>query len=557
MYSNKKIVQSLGEILKAKGICYIVFSPGSRNAPMIVQFTQQTAFKTYSIVDERCAGFFALGMAQSLKNPVVINCTSGSAAANYYPAVTEAFYQDIPLIILTADRPKEIIDLFEGQAIRQENFFQNHTVKSVQLTEEESERGLWYNERLVNEALNEALLRQKPVHINIPLSEPLYGTTDQLQTQPKVIDIPNTTFLIDENTLESYQEIWARSKRKMILVGQNNSNQQLEKILSALSHDPSVVILTETLANVHHTGFIPHIDRIVIPMKEQEWRSFQPEILLTVGKNIISKRIKTLLRSLPLSHHWHVETNREHNPDTYYRLTSYWTVPPEDFLERLQETRNAHSDYRKEWAQLKAYRQKRHDLFLQSVEFSDLKVFDQILKKIPPYTILQLGNSTVIRYQQCFDQKSSVMSYCNRGTSGIEGSFSTAIGSAAVSKYPVTLIIGDVSFFYDSNAFWNNHVPHNFRVVLINNGGGNIFRFIPGPSHSPALEEYFETKHSLTARYLCQTYQWEYNQADNTTILSNLLENFWAQSKHPKLLEIDTRGRNNEHVLNKYFEFLA
>lgn len=556
MYSNKKIIQSLGEILKAKGIQHIIISPGSRNAPMIVQFTRQTAFKTYSIVDERCAAFFALGMAQSLKNPVAINCTSGSAIANYYPAITEAFYQDTPLIIITADRPKEFIDLFEGQTIRQENFFQAHTVKSVQLTENETERGLQHNERLINEALNEALLRQKSVHINIPLSEPLYDTTDRLEIQPKIIDIPSTTPLIDETALENHQKIWVRSKKKMILIGQNKPNQQLKKALKVLSQDPSVIILTETLANVHHKNFIPHIDRMIFPMKGQEWKNFQPEILLTVGKNIISKKIKELLKISPSPQHWHVEPIREHNPDTYQQLTSHWITPPENLLEKLQEKTNTSSDYGKKWTQLKTYRQKRHDLYLQNIEFSDLKIFDQILKKIPPRTNLQLGNSTIIRYQQLFDQKSSIISHCNRGTAGIDGSVSTAIGASVTGNRPVTLITGDVGFFYDSNALWNNYTPQSFRIILINNGGGNIFRFIPGPSSSPALEDYFETKHSLTARHLCQMYSWEYDQADDTTTLSNALEKLWNISKSPRLLEINTRGRNNEHILKKYFEFI-
>ncbi|XOD67316.1 MAG: 2-succinyl-5-enolpyruvyl-6-hydroxy-3-cyclohexene-1-carboxylic-acid synthase [Flavobacteriales bacterium Tduv] len=556
MYSNKKIIQSLGEILKVKGIHHMVISPGSRNAPMILQFTQQQVFKTYSIVDERCAAFFALGMAQSLKNPVAINCTSGSALTNYHPAITEAFYQDIPLIIITADRPKEFIDLFEGQTIRQENFFQAHTVKSVQLTEDEIEKGLWHNERLINEALNEALLKQKPVHINVPLSEPLYDTINRLQTQPKIIDIPGTTPLIDKKTLENHKKIWNWSKKKMILVGQNNPSQRLKKALEDLTQDPSIIILTETLANVHHRNFIPHIDRMIFPMKEQEWNNFQPEILLTVGKNIISKKIKDLLKITSYLHHWHVEPIREHNPDTYQHLTSHWITSPEDLLEKLQGKTNKNSDYGKKWTKLKDYRQKKHDLFLKDVKFSDLKVFNQILKKIPPYTNLQLGNSTIIRYQQLFDQKSSVTSHCNRGTAGIDGLVSTAIGAAVTSNRPVTLIIGDVSFFYDSNALWNKYTPHNFRIILINNGGGNIFRFIPGPSSSPALEDYFETKHSLTAQHLCQTYRWEYYQADDTATLSKNLESFWNISKSPRLLEINTRDQKNEHILKKYFEFI-
>lgn len=247
-FSKKKIIQTLGEILKYKGINHIVISPGSRNAPMIINFNKQKFFKTYSIVDERCAAFFALGISQSIKKPVIINCTSGSAVANYYPAVTEAYYQYIPLIIITADRPKEYIDIFEGQTIRQENFFKNHTVKSVQLTEDINKRGLLYNERLINEAINESIIKKQPVHINIPISEPLYEITNKLTVSPKILSIPKTISLINKKNINKCQKAWTCSKKKMILIGQCYLNIQTQKLLKLINQDQSIVILTETLS---------------------------------------------------------------------------------------------------------------------------------------------------------------------------------------------------------------------------------------------------------------------------------------------------------------------
>ncbi|WP_238785451.1 thiamine pyrophosphate-binding protein [Blattabacterium cuenoti] len=187
MYSNKKTVQILGEVLKSKLIFNIIISPGSRNAPIIIHFTQNKLFKTYSIVDERCAGFFALGMAQKLKKPVVISCTSGSSVVNYFPSIIESFYQNIPIIIVTADRPKEFITIYDGQSMNQENIFQNYVIKFTQLTEDESKRGIWYNNKLINESINECILKNKPIHINIPFSEPLYGITNKIKIHINIV----------------------------------------------------------------------------------------------------------------------------------------------------------------------------------------------------------------------------------------------------------------------------------------------------------------------------------------------------------------------------------
>ncbi|WP_238784854.1 thiamine pyrophosphate-binding protein [Blattabacterium cuenoti] len=255
MYSNKKIVQSLGVILKAKSIFNIIISPGSRNAPIIIHFTQHKDFKTYSIVDERCAGFFALGIAQQIRKPVVISCTSGSAVVNYYPAVTEAFYQSIPLILVTADRPKEIIDIFEGQSIHQENIFQKHVLTSVQLTEDESESGIWYNDLLMNESINKCIFKSKPIHINIPFSEPLYGTTNHLQVKPKIIKTIPVKNYVETYDYKKEQYIWKKYEKKMILLGLYYTEKNTEKILRKLSLDPSIVIFTETTSHVYGKNF--------------------------------------------------------------------------------------------------------------------------------------------------------------------------------------------------------------------------------------------------------------------------------------------------------------
>lgn len=553
-YSKKKIIQTLGEILKHKGITHIVMSPGSRNAPMIIHFNQQKIFKTYSIVDERCAAFFALGISQSIKNPVVINCTSGSAVANYYPAITEAFYQYIPLIIITADRPKEYLDIFEGQTIRQENFFKNHTVKSVQLTEDISNKGLLYNERLINEAINESIIKKQPVHINIPISEPLYETTKKLKVSPKIINIPYIIPIINKQQINKFKKIWSYSKRKMILIGQCYLNKNTKKLLNEINKDKSIIILTETLSNFYNKNYI-YIDRIIIPMKLEEWKIYNPDILLTIGKNIISKKLKLFLRKLSIKYHWHIESIKREIPDTYQKLTSYIITTPEYFLKNIIIKNNINSNYKKKWLNINLYREKKHNIFIKKIKFSDIKVLDFILKKIPKKYNLQLGNSTIIRYQQYLYKNPLIKSYSNRGTSGIDGSLSTALGFSVVSNFPVLLIIGDISFFYDSNALWNNYIPHSFRIILINNGGGNIFKMI-SKNHLNLSEIYFENKHNITAKYLCKTYNIDYYELNNMSDLISYINNFWQKSKNPKLIEINTKNCNNEDIIKQYFNFI-
>ncbi|WP_185860686.1 2-succinyl-5-enolpyruvyl-6-hydroxy-3-cyclohexene-1-carboxylic-acid synthase [Blattabacterium cuenoti] len=558
MYSSKKIVQSLGEILKAKSIFNIIISPGSRNAPIIIHFTQHKNFNTYSIVDERCAGFFALGIAQQIKKPVVISCTSGSAVVNLYPAITEAFYQKIPLILVTADRPKEIIDVFEGQSIYQDNIFQKHVETSIQLTEDESKLGIWYNDRLMNESINKCIIKNKPVHMNIPFSEPLYNTTNHLQVKPKIIKIIPVKNYIETYNYKKEQNMWIKYEKKMILLGLYYPEKNMEKILRKLSLDPSIVIFTETTSHVYGKFFFSNIDQLIFNMKPTKWRSFKPHILLTIGVNIISKKIKFFLRKYPPIYHWHIGEHYKNYPDTYYKLTTYWPINPESFFKIFNNISTPTSDYRKKWEQLRKDRVKKQKFFFKKEKsFSDLKVLFHVFKSIPNNTILQLGNSMIIRYYQLFDKKKySIKSYCNRGTSGIDGCVSTAIGSAIIIKKTVTLIIGDISFFYDSNALWNNYIPKNFRIILINNGGGNIFRFISEKKLSKKIFNFFETKHIFSAEKICEMYHLKYEKVSDQYALKNSLSYFWKKSNKPFLLEINTQKSNNAKILKKYLSYL-
>ncbi|QYA25984.1 2-succinyl-5-enolpyruvyl-6-hydroxy-3-cyclohexene-1-carboxylic-acid synthase [Gramella sp. MT6] len=573
-YSKIPVARSVVALCVAKDIKHVVISPGSRNAPLTIGFTHHDDIKAYSIVDERCAAFFALGMAQQLKKPVALVCTSGSALLNYYPAIAEAFYSDIPLVVISADRPIERIDIGDGQTIRQKNVFENHILYSANLYSElvlENEaldpklqqkqfEAQKHNEREVNLALNKAIEEKGPVHINVPFYEPLYDTVENIEVSPLQIFPEIKERHYSENQLSSYVKEWNRAKRKMVIVGVAQPNAVEQKFLDKLAKDPSVIVLTETTSNLHQSEFFTRIDTLIGPIEKDEnrkelFKQLQPDILLTFGGMIISKKIKAFLRNHNPQHHWHVDQKKAYN--TFFCLNKHFETDVNSFLsEFLPLTTTGESEYGKFWKEIKSKRQKRHEEYMAEIPYSDLKAMQQIVPEVPQNSIVHFGNSSTIRYAQLFQWHPSLKTFCNRGTSGIDGSVSTAVGAAAISMDPVLMITGDLSFFYDSNALWNNHIPSNFRIVVLNNQGGGIFRILPGNKNSENFDRYFETVHDMKAKPLCELYNIEYSEADSEETLQNNLTGFFEKSDRPKLLEIFTPRKLNDEVLLEYFNFM-
>ena len=551
--STKILSQTLIQLCLDKGIRHIVISPGSRNAPLTIGFGNHPNFKCYSIVDERCAAFFALGMAQQLKQPVAVLCTSGSALLNYYPAVAEAYYSNIPLVVISADRPAERIDIGDGQTIRQPNVFENHILYSANCTD--GNQFQQKNETEINVALNSAIELNGPVHINVPFSEPLYETTNKQLAVPQNVP-PQSADLSIQDDLTPFAEQWNGSKKKLVLVGVLNPNSVEQQFIEALAKDESVLVLTETTSNLHHDKFISAIDQLITPLSDSEFEDLRPEVLLTFGGMVVSKRIKNFLRNFPPKFHWHVDTKIAY--DTYFVLSRHFKTSINHFLNAfLPKTKSVQSDYQNRWLAVKSYRQNRHNLFLENLLYSDFKVFCQIFQNLPQNLQLQLSNSATVRYAQLFSLPATVAVFCNRGTSGIDGSTSTAIGAALTSKLPTVFITGDLSFFYDSNALWNNYIPNNFKIIIINNGGGGIFRILPGEKDTEVFDKFFETKHNLNAKQLAEMFQFKYNAVQENDELGNCLAAFFTKDDKPSILEIFTPAHINDKVLIDYFKFIA
>ncbi len=573
-YSKIPVARSIVALCVAKNINHVVISPGSRNAPLTIGFTHHPDIKPYSIVDERCAAFYALGMAQQLQKPVALVCTSGSALLNYYPAIAEAYYSDIPLVIISADRPVERIDIGDGQTIRQKNVFENHILYSANLHSElvldseaidkklqqkqfESQK---HNEREVNLALNKAIEGKGPVHINVPFYEPLYDLVENVDVNPLQIlpEIKERTYT--ENQLNGYAELWNKAKRKMVIVGVAQPNIVEQGFLEKLAQDESVIVLTETTSNLNHPEFFTRIDTLIGPIEKDEnseelFKKLQPEILLTFGGMIVSKKIKAFLRNHQPQQHWHIDPKKAYN--TFFCLNKHFETTVNSFFTHFFPlTERVQSDYGTYWKEVKSKRQVRHEEYMDEIPYSDLKAMQEIVPTIPENYIVHLGNSSTIRYAQLFKWKESLRIFCNRGTSGIDGSISTSVGAACVNGEPTLMISGDLSFFYDSNALWNNYIPKNFRIIILNNNGGGIFRILPGNKNTENFETYFETTHQLQAKSLSEMYGFQYYSAKTSEEIETHLEEFFSNSEKPKLLEIFTPRKINDEVLLEYFNFM-
>jgi len=538
--------QILLQVFEKYQIREIVISPGSRNAPLTLGFANQSCFRCYSIVDERCAAFFALGIAQQKKEPVVLVCTSGSALLNYYPAIAEAFYSEIPLIVLSADRPSHKIDIGDGQTIRQQNIFANHILKSVQLSDEDTVD----NDVAIQDAIYTAKVSKGPVHINVPFEEPLYELVSDYTRTPQWVNFseatPTTTIL------PKVVEAWNKSTKKLLLIGDQPKNEQIEKLLEEFSNDASVLVLSEKNSNVHAPNIIDEIDVLISDFSETDKQQFQPDILISLGGMLVSKRIKALLRSHPPKYHYHVDATKAN--DTFGVLTGHVNISALDGLKQLtfQPNREGYATYFLEnWH----YKKEKAIAFAQQAPFSDFKVFDFICQYLPDNLHLQVSNSASIRYLQLFKTKPNWEIFCNRGTSGIDGSTSTAVGAALFHEKPTVLITGDLSFFYDSNGLWNQYIPNNFKIILINNGGGGIFRILPGHQDQPVFHQFFETQHHLKAQHLAAMYGFTYIGIENDISLKNQWNHF-ISTNAKTILEINTSKVQNENILKNFFKYI-
>lgn len=560
MNTSAKIeVQLLVDGLKRIGVTHIVLAPGSRNAPLTIAFGEDPDFQIFVVPDERAAAFQAMGMAQKIGKPVVVACTSGSAAVNFYPAITEAFYQEIPLIVLTADRPVAWVDQGDGQTIRQDKLFRNHIRKSTQLDPINTAEDRWLIERKIAEVLQDVSYPTAgPVHINMPFAEPLYEQIETRETIQNWIFRDEAIKTMSKNAKQVLSNLWNGSKKRLVIVGQMQSDKQLNDYLEALAKDGSIAVLTEHTSNMYSMYFASAIDRTLNLITSDSQKNFEPDLIVTIGGAIISKRIKRFLRDSNTP----VIRFGSFLPwmDTFQHLALTSEVSAFEgirMIHDLVQQKPSVSTFGFDWKKLDYLGEQLHPSVMTEVPWSDLKVMEQLMEVIPDGTHLHLSNSSMIRYALLFNPIASIRYWCNRGTSGIDGSSSTAVGHALLGKKePHVLITGDLSFFYDSNAFWVQHAPDNLRVIVVNNQGGDIFNIIPGPASTNQLDRVFVYKHQFNTKGICEAYQMDYYQASNLESFNEQLDAFFGLSSNGRtaIMEIYTGNEPNAAILATYFE---
>ena len=563
----------------------VVISPGSRNVPLAIGFASNKKFKCYSIVDERSAAFFALGLSQKSKKPTILICTSGSALLNYYPAVAEAYYSEIPLIILSADRPEYKINIGDGQTINQSNVFEKNILYSNSLkqdcshaTEEIIKSNLQKivndkadyskieklqksiqknNEEIIEIAFNLSINKMQPVHLNVPMEEPLYEFNDSPSISVKVKK--KTEKRLSLTDLDNFYKAINKASKIMILIGVSDGNILSKKSIQKINSCSSIIVMKEHTSNVFNESFISNIDRLIGPIElrsnsDSLFDELSPEIVISLGGMIVSKKIKSFLRNYKPRKHFHIGNNI--SKDSFYSGVEHINITANKFFENI-DLNKSDSKYFEKWNQLDNSKLDLHNRYMKVINFSDLKVFEILTNWIPKKYNIQVANSTPIRYFQLFDLKNKNLMFANRGTSGIDGSTSTAIGSSVQNDSPVLLVTGDLSFFYDVNALWNNHIPKNFRIIIINNSGGGIFKILPGFKENNLFSEFIETQHNLSARLIAKMFNFNYTRVSTKFGLNLYLRTFFKNSKKPKILEIKTSSVKSTKILKEYFRYLS
>lgn len=560
--SDKKGVHALVTGAYAFGVRDVVICPGSRNAPFTISFSRSGLFKCHSIADERVAGFYALGMALATKRPVLVVCTSGSAGINLGPALAEAYYLKTPVVAVTADRPSAWTDQGNGQTIRQEGLFDNYIRGGYNVIGEPvSTDETWMNRRKISELFNSiACGVPGPIHFNVPLSEPLYNTESYPpESMPAFYRRAPLSGKPDETVVAECTEKFGSAKRVMVLIGQMPKDAALSEVARRLAAMPHVTVLTETTANIDTEGPITTIDRLIMSVKDPDLlKSLMPDLLITAGGMIVSKKIKALLREFAPTDHWHIHPH-DAGLDTFRGLTLEIPAEAGPFLGNLISAsgKMPKSGYAALWERVKNPGRAAHLTYTAAMPWSDFKAFDILLGALKGPMVMHMANSSAVRYVQLFGTETDVEYHANRGTSGIDGSTSTAAGWAkAAPESEVVLITGDTAFMYDSNALWNNALPQNLKIVVINNEGGGIFRIIEGPSDTEELEPFFEAHHPASIRGIAEAFGVNYLTAGNEMELTKAVGEFKA-AKGCTILEVHTPARKNAPVLKKYFKHIA
>jgi 2-succinyl-5-enolpyruvyl-6-hydroxy-3-cyclohexene-1-carboxylate synthase len=548
MYSNRESVNILTALLVKHGIRHAVVCPGSRNAPIVHNLNECPDIKCYPVTDERSAGFYAIGMMQALNAPVVVCVTSGTALLNLAPAVAEAYYQHLPLVVISADRPAPWIDQLDGQTLPQPDALGRFVRRAVTLPEADT----WYCNRLVNEALLDATADDaRPVQINVPITEPLF--TFDVPRLPEVRTVIRTSPTPDYNCLHNdFVEGLIQAKRPMIVFGQTSPYDFEGNNAGFLfSH---VIVLHEALSAFPS---VSHFDEVLYGGGIET-----PDFIIHVGETVVSKRLRHYLRDAKNAVTWRISRSGAVE-DTFQNLHGIIVGDAESVLQSLSH-KIAHRqlsglDYRRQW--LAALTKASAHAAAYVPAYSQMAAVKYFESKLPLHQVVAGGeavhyaNSTAIRLANIF---AAHHVWCNRGVNGIEGSLSTAAGFSCVTKEKVFCVIGDLSFFYDQNALWNSNLKGNLRILLLNNGKGGIFNMLKGLEQSPARDRFVAAQHQTSAEGICQQNDVVYLKATNMEQMQQGIDTLlYIEADRPVLLEVFTDADEDVRVFKDYYRKLS
>lgn len=545
MYSNKESVNQLTALLVKHGIRHAVVCPGSRNAPIVHNLNECPDIACYPVTDERSAGFYALGMMQALDEPVVVCVTSGTALLNLAPAVAEAWYQHQPLVVVSADRPEAWIDQLDGQTLPQPGALGRFVRRAVSLPESDA----WHSNRLINEALLAAIADDtRPVHINVPISEPLF--TFDVPQLPAVRQILRTSPTRDYDCLcPEFVDGLLAARRPMIVFGQTNPHDfEGIDVEFLFSH---VIVLHESLSPFPH---VSHFDEVLYHGQMEP-----PDFIIHVGDTVVSKRLRHFLRSAVDAQTWRISQSGDVE-DTFQNLRGIIVGDPESVLQSLSHKichrKLMSTNYRRQWlAALTQASQRAADYQPAYSQMAAVKYFEEKLSSLfggEPEGGFHYANSSAIRLANIY---AAHHVWCNRGVNGIEGSLSTAAGFSCVTDERVFCVIGDLSFFYDQNALWNQNLRGNLRILLLNNGRGGIFNLLHGLEQSPARDRFVAGAHQTTAEGICRQNDVVYLKAESMEQLQPAIDTlFNIETTRPVLLEVTTDAADDERAFKAYYE---
>jgi len=560
-------IYDIAEICSRQGVTNAIVCPGSRCAPLTLAFARHTDITCRTISDERSACFVALGIAQQTISPVSVVCTSGSAAYNFAPAIAEAFFQEIPLLVFTADRPAEWIDQWDGQTIRQNNIFGQHVKKAFTLPQEyEHPDSIWHITRIINEAI--ALSKEYPkgpVHINVPLREPLYPSSEEkirFSKFKKIIEVTSPSSELSQKDKIALSKSLSKYTKILVVAGQRLPQETQGKLVTAFCKKNKAALVGDVISNLHSLpNTVRYADSFLGQCGDDVKVSLAPELLITFGKSVISKNLKLFLRHYQPREHWHVQPSGN-SADTFQSLTHLIHCSPHHFLESLQtpEKTDSFEEQKKEnyvrlWQAEENRTQRTMKNYFSENRFTEFHSLKVILQSLPPRCNLHLSNSMSVRYANFIgltEKNKGVHVFANRGTSGIDGCTSTAVGHAISSEVPNILITGDMAFFYDRNAFWHNYPLPNLHVVILNNQGGLIFNIIDGPANLEEKSEYFVTQQKLTASGLAEEYGFEYFKVDSFKKMQAALKEFFVFDGKTKILEVISDQKTSKEIFEQF-----